>query len=321
MIGALRARQEAPGAVFNGQTYAPSEVTSEEAARFGQASEMPEPVAHDMPDWLCGLFQDSLADAALGVCRALAGRAPVDLRVNTAKASVEEAQMALAAEQIVTEPVPHVSTALRVTDGARRLARSAAYSDGLVELQDAASQLAVLRSPVPIRGRVLDFCAGGGGKALAMAARHEGPIHVHDIAPDRMRDLPARAARAGSDLRVWNGQAKMPFDLVFCDAPCSGSGTWRRTPQAKWNLTPEILTGYVAAQRSVLMEAAPLVRDGGTLVYATCSVLACENGDQVAWFQKEHGGFILQETCQLLPDAPGDGFYFGIFHKVQTTEG
>lgn len=321
MVGALRKRGLAPEDLFNGQTYAPFPVTGDEIAQFGQAENMPDDVALDMPGWLFAQLQDSFGEAALGVCAALQQRAPVDLRVNTLKASVGQAEEALYEDGIATERVAGVATALRVVEGARSVVRSRAFTDGLVELQDAASQLAVLRSPVPHKGRILDFCAGGGGKALALAAGSGGCIHVHDANLKRMRDLPDRAARAGADLRMWNRAEARAFDLVFCDAPCSGSGTWRRSPEAKWTLTPDRLAEYVATQRTVLTAAAPLVRPGGFLVYATCSILTVENAAQTAWFLQAFPAFSLLEASQMLPENPGDGFYFGILRNERSTKG
>jgi len=216
-------------------------------------------------------------------------------------------------------PVAGVETALRITANPRRLAQSTAFGQGLVEPQDASSQFAARLADVKPGQRVLDFCAGGGGKALALydqGASHGGggaKIFAHDIAEARMKDLPNRAARAQA--RVTSIAPGSPalkpanFDTVFVDAPCSGSGAWRRTPDAKWRIEPEHLTRLCAMQREILTKVAPLLRPGGTLIYATCSFLPCENDDQLAWFLAQTGAFSLVETHHMTPLGTGDGFF------------
>lgn len=312
MIGHCVAGHAFLDAVFSGEGYAPAPLSELERGRVRAEQDLSRSDLCDMPDWILSHLDAAYGTEADQICRALRDRAPLDLRVNGRKGDMAHAQERLAAEGITAKPVGGVPGALRVGDGARRVAQSAAYRDGLVEIQDAASQAAVLATPVPDAGRVLDYCAGGGGKALALAARSGAEVHVHDIAAARMKDIPPRAARAGVDLPVWQaGQGG--FDLVFCDAPCSGSGTWRRAPEAKWALTPERLAGYVAAQQEVLRAALPLVRPGGVLVYATCSILPVENADQVGWMAETCPVARLRRQAQLLPNAPGDGFFYAIF--------
>lgn len=312
MIGQVLGSAGGVETVFTGDGYAPMALTETELSSLSRPEDLSRGEALDMPDWILAALEKGHGARAEDICTALRARAPLDLRVNARKADVERAQTQLSRDGITAVPVPEVTGALRVTEGARRVAQSAAYKAGLVELQDAASQAAVLATPLPPSGRVLDYCAGGGGKALALAARTEARVFVHDIAPARMKDIPARAARAGVALPHWqDGQGN--FDLVFCDAPCSGSGTWRRTPEAKWALTPERLAEYVAAQQDVLRAAVPLVRPGGVLVYATCSVLTAENAEQLAWMAETLPHARLRAQRQLLPNAPGDGFFYAIF--------
>ncbi|WP_424974587.1 RsmB/NOP family class I SAM-dependent RNA methyltransferase [Dinoroseobacter sp. S124A] len=312
MIGHCVAGHASLDAVFSGEGYAPAPLSELERGRVRAEPDLSRSDLCDMPDWILSQLDAAYGAEADQICLALRDRAPLDLRVNGRKGDMADAQEQLAAEGITAEPVGGVPGALRVGDGARRVAQSAAYRDGLVEIQDAASQAAVLETPVPDAGRILDYCAGGGGKALALAACSDAEVQVHDIAPARMKDIPARAARAGVDLPVWQaGQGG--FDLVFCDAPCSGSGTWRRAPEAKWGLTPERLAGYVAAQQDVLRTALPLLRPGGVLVYATCSILPVENADQVGWMAETCPAARLRRQAQLLPNAPGDGFFYAIF--------
>jgi 16S rRNA (cytosine967-C5)-methyltransferase len=160
--------------------------------------------------------------------------------------------------------------------------------------------------------RVLDLCAGGGGKALAMAALGANVVG-HDIDPRRTVDLAPRADRAGVVIETVLTDALAtlaPFDVVLVDAPCSGSGTWRRTPAAKWDLTPERLLELTQIQADVLVQAAPLVGVGGTLAYATCSVFDVENGDRIDEFTEENGNFEVISKSLRRPRADGDGFFF-----------
>jgi 16S rRNA (cytosine967-C5)-methyltransferase len=305
MIGRMRSTGIDPDEFFTGIGHAPPPLRDGEridAKVEGNAT-------WDLPDWLITAFQDSLGDAAEATAHALTARAPITLRVNTSRSDVTKAREILARDDIVAMPNTRAATALSVTDGARKLRTSRAYADGLVELQDASSQAAV--NGLTGQGRALDFCAGGGGKALALAAAG-WDVTAHDIDPRRMRDLPDRAARGGHKLTVrppdeLSGTGT--FDLVFCDAPCSGSGTWRRTPEAKWNLTQDRLLALLDMQAQVLDAAVPFVGDKGLLVYATCSLLRSENDDQVAAFLDRHPDWKLK-FCQHWPvDQSGDGFY------------
>ena len=299
-------------ALFSGEGHAPDRPTQDEINRPDPSNDA---ARCDIPDWLWPVWTDSLGEDAVPVGKVLQTRAPVFLRVNLRRGTRGQAAEALAAEGIETVPHPQVATALEVTENARRLKSAAAYLDGLVELQDAASQWAVGQLPLGGAGTVLDYCAGGGGKALAIADLCTAEVYAHDIAPARMRDLPARAARAGVTITMLAGDAvadHAPYDLVFCDAPCSGSGTWRRTPDAKWQLTQGRLDDLLQSQDEVLAAAQGLVRKGGSLAYATCSVLACENTARVAAFCAAFPDWEIVMQRTRLPDAQGDGFFLAI---------
>ncbi|WP_273688861.1 RsmB/NOP family class I SAM-dependent RNA methyltransferase [Ketogulonicigenium vulgare] len=314
MIGALRAAAEDLQAIFSGAAYAPPALT--EAERAAPAP-LPDdgPARWNLPAPLIAAFRASLGDQADSAMAALSQRADVHLRVNTRKGSREKAQAALAAEEIETRPHDSVETALIVTKNARKVQNAQAYLQGLVELQDAASQAAILRLPLSDGMRVLDYCAGGGGKSLAMGARARLDIAAHDAAPARMADLPARAARAGLKIRQI-GPADVarsgPYDLVLIDAPCSGSGTWRRTPDAKWRFEDKDLQALVRVQSEILPKAARLVTAGGVLAYATCSVLQGENDAQIAAFCAAHPRWQQTDRMQLLPGPDWDGFYLSV---------
>ncbi len=241
--------------------------------------------------------------------QALRHRAPVFLRVNRGKATVPQAQAALAAEGIAARPVLVAKNALEVTENARKIQNSKAYAEGLVELQDAASQAVVEAMALRPGLRVLDLCAGGGGKTLALAAATGGTVWAHDASPRRMADLPGRAARAGASVRITeNPEGSAPYDVVLADVPCSGSGSWRRDPEGKWALTEASLAAVLAVQAGILDRAARLVAPGGCLAYATCSLLRAENEDQVAAFLARTPGWRLASQHRWSPLQGCDGF-------------
>ncbi|PXW70572.1 16S rRNA (cytosine967-C5)-methyltransferase [Loktanella sp. PT4BL] len=298
--------------LFSGDGHAPDPLTAEEMAGLDAPLTLSVPARCDLPDWLWPLWQESLGERAEAVALVQQGRADVFLRVNMRKGSVTAAMDALATDGVTVMAHPDVAGCLRVSGNPRRVKTAAAYLSGLVELQDAASQRAVRRIDVPDGARVLDYCAGGGGKALAFADLYEATVFAHDIAPQRMRDLPARAARAGVTITTLPSDALAKagkFDVVFCDAPCTGSGTWRRTPDAKWRLGPEDLAHVMQSQDEVLNASAPLVAEAGLLVYATCSILSDENSHRVQAFCQRNPDWHIIEEHQDLPDANGDGFY------------
>ncbi|WP_111735053.1 RsmB/NOP family class I SAM-dependent RNA methyltransferase [Roseovarius amoyensis] len=314
MFGALRAAGSDPDTLFTGAGHAPPPLDAAER----QAGRAPESDGErmDMPDWLVEAFRASLGDGAEAAAQALRQRAPVILRVNERINSVPQVIEKLSQDDIEAEPVTIAPTAVRVTRNARRVARSAAYLDGGVELQDGSSQAAMAALDVPTGARVLDYCAGGGGKVLALAARAEATWYAHDADVGRMKDLPARAARAGVQVHcLAPGQVARhaPYDLVLCDVPCSGSGTWRRAPDAKWRLDPDRLTELTRLQLAILQEAAALVAPGGELAYATCSLLRPENESVIKKFTEETVGWKYFFTARWPVSDEGDGFFLARF--------
>lgn len=310
MLGACRRGGTDPATVYSGEGHAPAPLTAEELAAGHAPAEGAE--ALDVPDWLWPDFTAGLGQEAEVAARALQSRAPVHLRVNLAKIDRAAAIDALAGEGVRAVAHPAADTALEVTEGARRIRNTAAYLDGRVELQDAASQALVEALPLADGMRVLDYCAGGGGKTLAMGARATLALFAHDAAPNRMRDLPERARRAGLAVELLDdGQVARtaPFDLVLCDVPCSGSGAWRRAPEGKWRLTPAMLDELTRTQAAILDAAAPLVGPGGVLAYATCSLLMRENGDQIAGFLDRHPGWRCSWQQAWSVTGGTDGFF------------
>ncbi len=301
--------------LFTGLHYDPEPLTDVERDALAEVATAPDPVRLNYPDFLDADLKRSLGANFEAVMEAMLVRAPVDLRVNGAKADLSDAQALLRADDIETEPVAGVPTALRVTENHRRVGQSKAYRDGIVELQDASSQAAALFAEAKPGMRVLDYCAGGGGKALALfdAINGDGSVVAHDIATVRMNDLPARAARAGARISIASpGHRDLvtgSFDLVFVDAPCSGSGSWRRTPDAKWRFSPDDLENLIKIQEDVLSKAATYVKAGGVLCYATCSVLDRENMSQVETFLEASPEFTLEDSRLFTPVEIGDGFF------------
>ncbi|EAQ03285.1 possible NOL1/NOP2/sun family protein [Pseudooceanicola batsensis HTCC2597] len=320
MLGYLLSEGRDPRDVFTGQGYGPAPLTGAEAAALAETPAealraAPRPVACDMPDWLWPQLETSLGDRTETIAAILRRRAPVFLRVNLRKTDRAAARAALAAEEIVTRPHALAETALEVTDGARRVAMSRAYDEGLVELQDAASQAVAAALPLREGLSVLDYCAGGGGKTLAIAGRIDGTFTAHDADAGRMADLPERARRAGIAVTLTD-RPRGPFDLVLCDVPCSGSGAWRRSPSGKWALSQETLDRLNATQLDILKRAAGLVAPGGTLAYVTCSLLRAENQERVAAFRATDPGWRIAAERQFLPDEGGDGFYLACLSRT-----
>jgi 16S rRNA (cytosine967-C5)-methyltransferase len=308
MIGLLRSEGRDPAQVFTGQGHAPAPLTEQEAA----GGSVPEGAdALDLPDWIVPELQASLGDPA-PLAQVLRSRAPVMLRVNLRKSSVSKAVAQLAADGIVAAPVSVSPTALLVSEGARRVNGSAAYLQGMIELQDGASQAVVDRLPLRDGMRVLDYCAGGGGKTLAMAGRARAEFFAHDANPRRLKDLPVRADRAGVSIKLLENSGLSgagPFDLVLCDAPCSGSGAWRRSPEGKWVFDASALAELTQIQDEILDQAQGLVAQNGVLAYATCSVLRAENDARVDAFLARHPDWDLQWSQQWFPGPEGDGFF------------
>lgn len=310
MIGALRAAGQNLDQIFTGIGHAPG-VLSESEGRDA-APIPPIAVGLDCPDWLLPDLRRSLGSDCEAVLRAMQKRAPVFLRVNLRLADRATVQKQLAAENISSIPSPLSGTALEVVSEPRRIRASRVLASGGIELQDAASQAVSDLVPLQTAGRMLDFCAGGGGKTLAVGGRVDGKFFAYDVEPRRMSDLPVRAARAKVDvtcLATSDLARQAPFDIVLVDAPCSGSGSWRRDPQGKWALTRQRLEELVTLQAKILDQASALVAPGGQLVYVTCSLLSDENETQVAQFIDRNPDWKCVLRRWFTPLQKGDGFF------------
>jgi 16S rRNA (cytosine967-C5)-methyltransferase len=315
VLGHLRLANAPVEELFSGAKYAPDRLSQAEADYCYRPETWPDAVRLDYPGWLDGRLRQSLGGDFEQVMALGRTRAASFVRVNSRKSDVPHAIEALGREGIIAKACALAPFALEVVENARKISQSDAYKSGLIELQDAASQAVVAKLELPVKGRILDYCAGGGGKALAMAASSDAEVFAHDINPARMADIPVRASRAGARvtcLETGGLDRKKPYDLVFCDAPCSGSGAWRRSPASKWELTPERLLELTEIQADILQLASRLVMVGGRLAYATCSVLAEENIEGVEGFLRNNSRFHLEAHQQFTAIDGADGMFISI---------
>lgn len=288
--------------LFSGETHAPAALDADERRRLARAGDLladATMIAHDFPETFRADLERSVADPLAEIGR-LRERAAADMRANRLKTTRADALARLAEEGVEAAPGLLAPTAIRLARPAP-MGNLGAYRDGWIEPQDAASQATALLAEAAPGETALDYCAGGGGKTLALAAEMArrpdagGRLAAFDVNARRMVDLPARAARAGARIDILNAadleNRRDGFDLVFVDAPCSGSGAWARNPDAKWSARPSIRESQAAAQRAALANAAAFVRPGGRLVYVTCSLFFWENTAQTAAFLEARSDF------------------------------
>ena len=315
------------------EAHGPGSLTDSERERLSAPvplEDAPAAVRGDYPDWLAPHFERAFSEAAAEEGEALAQRAPTDLRVNTLKSDVDRALKALAPFYPVRLEIAPQAVRIPAPAAAERSAPVEAlpeFEKGWFEVQDAGSQWAATFAGNVEHRQVLDLCAGGGGKTLALAAamKNTGQLYAYDSDARRLTDTVRRSQRAG----VRNLQVRSPIrpgaldgldgrmDVVFIDAPCTGSGSWRRHPDTKWRLSPEQLARRMAEQNGVLDAGAPFVKAGGRMVYVTCSVFVEENEDRVAAFLDRNPAFQLAgEGARVSPRLSGtDGFFAAVLEK------
>lgn len=340
-----------PDEVFNGEGHAPAPLDEEEkravAALAGaHGSEPPPWAAGNFPQWLEPDLAQAFGADLVPEMAALNGRAPLDLRVNTVRTDRRRVLERLAGDRIDAAPCPYSPTGVRLAERPR-ITGHALYRDGHVEVQDEGSQLVALLADARPGAQVIDLCAGAGGKALAMAARmaNRGQVFACDSDNRRLARLTPRRARASArNIQThrltgaadpWLAAQAGRADRVLVDAPCSGSGAWRRNPDAKWRLTPEALADLIDTQRRLLRAGACLVKPGGRLIFATCSVLRRENEDHLDAFLAAHDNFSLVPVARVWAESVGgvcpteadvltltphrtgtDGFFVAIFEHA-----
>ncbi len=295
-------------ALADGARHALARLTPERRARLEVITERESELElHEraaLPAWLYDeIMAGDLADAN-AVLAKLNARAPLDLRVNTLRGSPTQTRQKLADEGIRARPLAKVPLALRV-EGTGQITGGVVFQSGRVEIQDAGAQITAGLCQAQPGQTVLDFCAGAGGKTLALAAQmqNKGHLFVHDSDPKRLHPMAARVKRAGvSIVRQMAGnemRLSQRCQLVVSDVPCSGSGRWRRAPETKWHLTPKGLDALVALQKEILAESAGFVAPGGRLAYITCSIIARENEKQISEFLNTHREFAIDEAAKF----------------------
>jgi len=334
-------------AMFSGGRYAPQQLEAEEAETLRRLKDhtiehpaMPPAVRLEVPDWIFPLLEARFGAETNREMAAMLSPAPLDLRVNFLKGTRQQAIDALAAEGIVAKSGRFSPWSLRI-EGRRPVVTGEAFQSGLVEIQDEGSQIVALMAEPQPGMRVLDYCAGAGGKTLAMATMMENKGHIlaADTSAPRLEGAVRRLRRAGvfnveQHLLVpgdgkWAKRRRETYDRVLVDAPCTGTGTWRRNPDARMRLTEADLAELVEKQATILQDAARFLRKGGRLVYATCSILPAENEEQVQRFLATNADFALVDPgrpeagrlahggmVRLTPASHGtDGFFAAVLER------
>lgn len=356
MVALLRLAGEDVAEYFNGEQFSPAALSASALSQLVKLDisvleAAPSHVQLNVPEWLEPKLQSVLGERYAEEMQSMNQRATTDIRVNTLKASREA----------VSEELERLGFACESTDlspwGIRFSTRVAlfntdAFRQGRFEVQDEGSQLLALLSDVAPGQTVVDFCAGAGGKTLAMGAMMEnkGSLYACDVHTKRLDQLAKRKKRAGlhnirthvlsSEQDKWVKQHAKRADTVLIDAPCSGTGTWRRSPDSRWNLSAEDLANLTRLQSSILDSASRLVKPGGRLLYATCSLLAEENEQQISAFLERNNDFKLgslemgtlleskserfEATDHSLRTFPGlsgtDGFYVAKLTRAANPE-
>ncbi len=300
---------------------------------------MPDAVKYEVPDWIMPRLEAEFGDRLKAEMTALASPAPLDLRVNALKGTRDEALAALRAERLEAMPTPYSPWGLRLA-GRQSITAGKAFQDGLVEIQDEGSQLVALLVGAAPGMRVADYCAGAGGKTLAMAMMMENKGHIVacDVSVPRLEGAIKRLRRAGvhnAERHLlepgdkWTKRQEKKFDRVLVDAPCTGTGTWRRNPDARLRLKENDLAEILPKQAMILDQAQRLLKIGGRIIYATCSLLREENEMQVEAFLNRYPQFRLVPLADKVPAAlqgemlrltplkhNTDGFFAAVMERV-----
>ena len=333
----------------NGKKFAPESLTEDDRAFLRRLEghtllhpSMPDSVTGECPDWASASLRQRFGKKFGREMAALLEPAPLDLRVNPLKTTRDAAMAVLKKHGLVAELCRFSPLGIRIKDRPA-LNRIALLKDGALEIQDEGSQLVALLVDAKPGQRVMDFCAGAGGKTLAIAAQmqNKGRVTACDVLANRLKRSAERFRRAGlhnievkpltSERDPWVKKHKGAFDRVLVDAPCSGTGTWRRNPDSRWRSLGPGLETLLPLQASILESAARLVKGGGRLVYATCSLLPEENERQIEKFLEAHPDFKLIPTQEIDADTPTtpylsltpathhtDGFFAAVMERMMT---
>lgn len=326
---------------FDGSKYAPEPLTNDErkiiSALPADFSSAPDIVQGECPPEYADTLKKVFGDKLVEECSAMCHGATLDLRVNLATRTREAVQESLKQNGVDTDVTPYSPWGLRVK-GKVFLSNTQAFRGGHIEIQDEGSQLIAVACDVKPGMQVLDYCAGGGGKTLALASamRVKGRIVAMDLEEARLAKAKTRFKRAKvSDIietrpisdeknRKWLRRQKETFDVVLTDVPCSGTGTWRRNPDMRWRVYGPSLDELVATQADILERVAGTVKVGGRLVYATCSLLADENENQIEKFLANHPEYELKDLKNIWPEGcqvPCDGKFMRLTPLRHNTDG
>ncbi len=325
--------------IFTGKKFAPTPLTDAEQKLLkrleGHTIEhpnMPESVTLECPEWAYKALKERFGDAFEKEMAALLEPAPLDLRVNPLKITREEALEQLKKHGFAASPCPYSPLGIRLKERPA-LNQLTLLREGFVEIQDEGSQLVAFLVDAKPGERVVDFCAGAGGKTLAIAAQmqNKGRIIACDVLENRLKRSSERFRRAGihnidikplaNEHDPWVKKHKSSFDRVLVDAPCSGTGTWRRNPDQRWRALGPGLDALIPLQFSILESAARLVKDGGRLIYATCSLLPQENEEQIENFLIKNKDYSSVSIKEISKDLPGPGPYLSLSPAKHQTDG
>lgn len=348
MVAVAHSENVVVNEMFNGEQYAPSKLSHSEKTALAtldsiKLEDAPDWVRLNIPEWLAPKLLRSIGDDFESEMMALQDRAATDIRVNTLKVTRAELVKELESQGFEPTPTPVSSKGLRFSKRVS-LFNQNSFKKGWFEVQDEGSQLLAAVCDVKPGMKVVDFCAGAGGKTLALAAMMEnkGVLHACDVHSKRLDNLGKRTKRAGvhnvqshllsSERDKWVKRNVGKMDIVLIDAPCTGTGTWRRSPDAKWNLQEEDLQNLVTLQNEILESASRLLKPGGKLYYATCSMLEDENEQQIELFLSENKNFsagkinnieknddlyqLRNHQLRTFPAKSGmDGFFVAVLEK------
>ena len=280
-----------------------------------------ESIRYSYPEFLHKELKESLGLDFPEVMATFAKRGDVFIRANKVKIQGKELEEALAKEGFVVEGFPALESAYKIVNPSNQIKLSALFSNGFFEFQDFASQKIIKKIPIQEGMAVLDFCAGGGGKSLALASEYLNMIdlYAYDIKPNRLKSLKFRADRALAKVNFLNHASvyKNFYDVIIVDAPCSGSGTWRRDPMSKWRLSFKALKEISDKQLNILQSISGRVSNSGIIAYITCSILKRENEHVVTKFLNKNRHFSLEYTSTVSPLEGGDGFFLAILKKIK----
>ena len=319
LIGYLKLKGTELSSVFDNSKFGPKELTIKEQNINVDFSNLSNIYELDFPSWLIPILRRSLQSEFNNVVKALRNRSNVQLRVNLKKISRLNAIKKLKKNNIECEINKLCSTALNVLSGAQHILTSPCFENGFVELQDAGSQLVSELIEINYNDKVLDMCAGAGGKSLAIScgAELDATYFAWDVNFDRMKDIDARSKRAGVKIeKVIKLSSKSFYNKIIIDAPCSGSGSWRRDPEGKWRLDEDILENYVKTQKELILKGLKLLAPRGQILYITCSILDIENGKLIDDLISSVLSLRLVRSISLVPSSKSDGFYGAVLEKV-----